>query len=274
VNQSAADSPLRVFGSMLAYYRGQAGMTPEQLGTQIFMSGSLIRKVEAGTRTPAEDLAKACDDALGCGGALIELHGQLRPLFRDRPYPGWFGKWPEVEAAAKTLRWFEPLVIPGLLQTEDYARAILSTRIGDTEDEIDEMVAARMERQHILARDKPPTLWVIVDEGVLRRAVGGPEVMAEQIVHLGEMARQPGIVIQVIPLATGAHQGLNGGAFIIADIPGAPAVAYQDTAARGQVIEDGEDTEALVTTWDTLKAEALPRAASLTLIEEVGTWTA
>jgi len=274
VNQSAADSPLRVFGSMLAYYRGRAGMTPEQLGTQIFMSGSLIRKVEAGTRTPTEELAKACDDALDCGGALIELHGQLRPLFRDRPYPGWFGKWPEVEGAARTLRWFEPLVVPGLLQTEEYARAILSTRIGDTEDEIDEMVAARMERQHILARDKPPTLWVIVDEGVLRRAVGGAAVMARQITHLGEMARQPGIVIQVIPLATGAHQGLNGGAFIIADIPGSPAVAYQDTAARGQVIEDGEDTEALVTTWDTLKAEALPRAASLTLIKEVGTWTA
>lgn len=98
--------------------------------------------------------------------------------------------------------------------------------------------------------------------------------MAQQIAHLAGMARKPGIVIQVIPLATGAHQGLNGGAFIIADIPGSPAVAYQDTAARGQVIEDGDDTEALATTWDTLKAEALPRAASLTLIEEVGTWTA
>jgi hypothetical protein len=260
---------------MLTYHRDRAGLSPEQLGTVVFMSGSLIRKVEAGTRTPAAGLVKACDDVLGCNGALAELYGQLRPLFRDRPYPGWFGKWPEAEAAARSLRWYEPLVIPGLLQTEDYARAILSTRVGDTADEIDEMVAARLDRQQILSRDKPPTLWVIVDEGVLHRDIGGPAVMADQAAQLSQMARRPGIVVQVIPLTTGAHQGLNGGAFIIADIPGSPVLAYQDTAARGQVTEDGDDTDALVTTWDTLKAEALPRAASLILIEEAGSiWTA
>jgi hypothetical protein len=92
--------------------------------------------------------------------------------------------------------------------------------------------------------------------------------MKGQLAKLAGIARRPDIVVQVIPLATGAHQGLNGGAFVIADIPAAPAIAYQDTARSGQVLESPDDMEALMMTWDTLKSEALPRAASLALIEE------
>ena len=275
MNHDAAESPPKVFGGMLAHYRTRAGLTPEALSTRIYVSASLIRKVEAGTRTPTEELAKACDDTLGCGGALVELYTRLSPAFRDRSYPVWFGKWPDIEAAARSLRTFEPLVVPGLLQTEAYARAILSTRLGDTEDEVEELVAGRMKRQAILGRDDPPMLWVIMDEGVLRRGVGGPGVMRAQLAHLQEMARRPDIVIQVIPLSTAAHQGLNGGAFVIADFPaGKPPVAYQDTASRGQVIEDEDDIETLAMLWDTLKSEALPRTATLALMREVeSTWT-
>jgi Domain of unknown function (DUF5753) len=205
---------------------------------------------------------------------LRELRDSLKEHLQGKPFPGWFIRWPDAEAAARALRWFEPLVVPGLLQTEDYARAILSTRVGDSEDDIEEMVEARMHRQAILDRDKPPMLWVIMDEGVLRRNVGGPGMMKEQLGKLADAARTPHIVIQVIPLASGAHQGLNGGAFVIADIPDAPAVAYQDTARSGQVLESADDIEALTLTWDTLKSEALPRAASLSLIEEAAeTWT-
>jgi Domain of unknown function (DUF5753) len=165
-------------------------------------------------------------------------------------------------------------VVPGLLQTERYARAILSTGVGATEDEIEELVAARMERQRILERDHPPELWVILDEGVLRRPVGGSDVMREQLIHLGEMARRPHVVVQVIPLGAGGHQGLNGGAFVVADFEDAATIAYQDTAVSGQIIEDASEADALAHTWDTLRLEALPRAASLSLIEEAATqWT-
>jgi transcriptional regulator with XRE-family HTH domain len=273
MNESTAESPIKVFGGMLAHYRTKAGMTPEQLAARVYLSASLIRKVEAGTRTPTEELAKACDDALNCDGALIELFDRLSPAFRERSYPVWFGRWPDIEAAARSLRTFEPLVIPGLLQTEAYARAILSTRVGDTEDEVEELVSGRMKRQAILHRDKPPTLWAILDEAALRRCVGGREVMREQLAHLQEMARRPSIVIQVIPLSTGAHQGLNGGAFVVADLPGKPLIAYQDTASSGQIIEDADDIEALGLLWDSLNAEALPRTASLALLREVeSTW--
>ncbi|HEU5389745.1 MAG TPA: Scr1 family TA system antitoxin-like transcriptional regulator [Streptosporangiaceae bacterium] len=187
MNEMTAESPIKVFGAMLAHYRVKAGMSPEQLAARVYLSASLIRKVEAGTRTPTEELAKSCDDALNCDGALMELFDRLSPAFRERSYPVWFGRWPDIEAAARTLRTFEPLVIPG---------------------------------------------------------VGSREVMREQLAHLQEMARRPSIVVQVIPLSTGAHQGLSGGAFVIADLPGKPLIAYQDTASSGQIIEDADDIEA------------------------------
>lgn len=276
MKQDAAESPLRVFGAMLAYYRTRAGMTPEQLGARVFLSGSLIRKIEAGTRTPAEEFARACEKIpeLGCNGALTELYDILSDRLKRRAYPGWFADWPDREAQARRLRSFELVVVPGLLQTEAYARAVLSTRVGATDDEVDEAVAARLVRQQILERDQPPELWVILDEGVLRRPAGSSAVMREQLTHLAARARRTHIVVQVIPLAAGAHQGLNGGAFVIADFDDAATIAYQDTAVSGQIIEDASEADALAHTWDTLRLETLPRAASLTLIEEAaGQWT-
>jgi hypothetical protein len=135
------------------------------------------------------------------------------------------------------------------------------------------MVAARLERQAVLARDKPPMLWVILDEGVLRRPVGGRWVMKDQLRRLAEAARRPSVVLQVIPLAAGAHQGMSGN-FMIAEFGQGPPLAYQDTAARGQIIEDQDDIGAIGVMWDTLKSEALPRGTSLELLEEVAkSWT-
>jgi transcriptional regulator with XRE-family HTH domain len=206
-NQAAGENPLKVFGAMLAYYRNRVGMTPEQLGARVYLSGSQIRKVEAGTRTPTEDLAKACESIpeLGCNGALTELYEILSEHLKRRAYPGWFAGWPDKEAQARRLRWFEPLVVPGLLQTEAYTRAVLSTRMGATAEELDESVAARMERQRVLDREHPPELWVILDEAVLRRMVGGPGVMQGQLARLIEAARRPNIAIQAIPFGAGAR---------------------------------------------------------------------
>jgi transcriptional regulator with XRE-family HTH domain len=273
---TAGESPLRVFGEMLRYYRSNAGLTPEQLGTKVFLSGSQIRKVEDGTRTPSADLAEACEaiPELGCNGALTKLHTLLSDHLKSRAYPGWFADWPDREAHARRLRSFELVVVPGLLQTKPYARAVLSTRVGGTAEELDEAVAARIGRQQILDRDQPPELWVIIDETVLRRTIGSPEIMREQLDHLAGAARRPNIVIRVIPLADGAHQGLNGGAFVIADFDDSATIAYQDTAISGQITEDAAEVAALTLTWDTLGLIALPRAASLSLIEVAArSWT-
>jgi len=141
-------------------------------------------------------------------------------------------------------------------------------------DEIDAMVGARMARQIILDKDKPPTVWAVLDEGVLRRPVGGPHVMREQLNRLADAARRPNIVIQVIAAGAGAHEGLRGAGFVIAEFTDHPSVAYQDTAVQGQIVDSAADVGSLLVLWDTIKAEALPRAASLDLIEEAAkTWT-
>jgi len=155
-----------------------------------------------------------------------------------------------------------------------YARALFGTPIGVTEDEIDARVAARLKRQAVLEQDYPPTLWVILDEWVLRRQVGGRHVMLEQVGRLIEAAQRPSIVLEVIPAETGAHEGLYGGGFAIADFKDAPSIAYQETAVQGQIIQDSEHVASLLAKWATLGTEALPRKASIALLEEAAKiWT-
>jgi Domain of unknown function (DUF5753) len=197
------------------------------------------------------------------------LWGWLKPSVRHRAYPGWFGPWADEESRAVLLRWFEALVVPGMLQTEGYARALLTGRIGSKPGDVDAEVSARLARQAILDRDDPPELWVVIDEAVLHRPVGGKQVMREQLLHLIEMAQRPNVVLQVVPAEVAVHDGLRGGAFIVADAGEGPRVAYQDTAVRGEIVYDRDDIAALVTIWDRTKAEALSRRASLGLIEEV-----
>jgi transcriptional regulator with XRE-family HTH domain len=270
-----AVSPVRVFGAMLRFYRTQAGLSQTDLGARLHFSGDLVSKIEAGHRIASEEFAAACDGLpnLGTGGALAELRGLMKEAIRNRALPGWFVDWPRKEALARSLRWFEVVSVPGLLQTEEYARAVLRTQVMATEEQVEDMVRARMERQSILAREHPPMFWVLIDECVLRRPVGGGEVMAGQLGRLAEVARQPNIVLQAIPLAAGAHQGMSGN-FVIADFAQGPPAVYQDTAVRGQITEDPDDIAKLTVMWETLKAEALSRSASQELIEEAGkSWT-
>lgn len=192
---------------------------------------------------------------------------------RMAPLPSWFRPFALHEAEAIALRTFELVLVPGLLQIGEYARALHCTRVGVTEDDVEQLVTARLERQTILDRDNPPLLWVLLDEGVLHRPVGGRDVMNAQMDHLIEMAARPNVVIQVIPHSIGAHQGLAG-AFVIADFANAPSIVYLETALTGLVVERPEDVAAVTLTYETLKTETLPRAASLGLLREVAkTWT-
>jgi transcriptional regulator with XRE-family HTH domain len=217
---------MAVFGAMLRFYRSQAGLSQTELAAKAYVSHDVISKVETGQRAPTTELAAALETVseLGARGAIAELRAQMKESLKYRASPDWFRDWTRWEAAATTLPWYEPLVVPGLLQTQEYARAVFRTRVGDTDDEIEELVAARLERQAILDRPKPPTLWVVIDEGVLRRPVGGAEVMREQFKHLTCAAQRPNIVVQVIPASVGAHEGLRG-PFMIADFADAPSVA-------------------------------------------------
>jgi transcriptional regulator with XRE-family HTH domain len=262
-------SALALFAAELQAARSRAGMSRDELAARINYSPSLVGMVESMRRVPRLDFAQRCDDALGTTGTFARLHEHLRTA----PFPSWFRPFAQHEAEATSLRTFELVLVPGLLQTGEYARALLSTRVGATEDDVDQAVTARLERQAILDRDDPPLLWVLIDEGALRRPVGGRDVMQAQAEHLVEMAGRPNVMIQVIPAEVGAHQGLVG-AFVIADFAAAPSIVYLETALTGLVVERQEDVAAVTLTYDTLKTEALPRAASLELLQEVAkTWT-
>ena len=242
-------------------------MSQTELAARAFMSHDVISKIETGERPPANDTPARLDAVpeLDTRGALTRLWQQLRKSLRHRAYPGWFHDWPDKEAAAQTLRWYEPLIVPGLLQTSDYARAVLRTRVGDSDEQINEMVAARLDRQVILDRDTPPTLWVVIDEGVLRRPVGGPAVgWASRSATSWGAAQRPNIVLQVIPLKTGAHEGLRG-PFVIADFEDGLSLEFMAGCSRVRAARrtfPERHQPSLMAMWDTLKSEALSRSAS------------
>ena len=226
-------------------------------------------RIESGQLSRAERFAKACDEAFP------QMGGWFGRFYRaslkwDGPYPRWFEDWVDAEGRAAVIRWWEPLLVPGLLQTPEYARALFRAwRTDDDEDEVEQLVAARLDRQRIFGRPKPPAFWAVLDEGVLRRRIGGAKVMADQLVHLADMGGRPSIKVHVIPAEAGAHMGLLG-AFAIAGFAGdAPGIVYFESPDEGQTTRDPGTVAKVTLTFETLRSEALPRGASRDLILKV-----
>ena len=269
-----AGTPAGVFGAELRYYRTRVGLSQKDLASRANVSHDVISKIETGERPPAEDFPPRLDAVpdLDTRGALTRLWDHLKKGQKQRLH-GWFQEWADIEAQATVLRWYEPLVVPGLLQTEDYARAILSARPDGNLDDLDEQVAARLARQAVLDRPEGPQLWCVLDEGVLHRAIGGSKVMRSQLYRLAEAAEHPKTTIQVIPIG-GAHAGLLGG-FIIADLDARPPMAYLETAAEGHVTDSPSVTNHVAIRFDRLRSEAESRASSRDLIRKVAEeqWT-
>jgi transcriptional regulator with XRE-family HTH domain len=269
-----AGTPAGVFGAELRYYRTRAGMSQKDLASRANVSHDVISKIETGERPPAEDFPPRLDAVpdLDTQGGLARLWDHLKKGQKQRLH-GWFQEWADIEAEAKVLRWYEPLVVPGLLQTEDYARAILSARPDGNLDGLDEQVAARLARQAVLDRPDAPQLWCVVDEGVLHRAIGGSKVMRSQLYRLAEVAEHPKTTIQIIR-AAGVHAGLLGG-FIIAGLDARPPVAYLETAAEGHVTDSPSVAAQVALSFDRLRAEAESWASSRDLIRKVAEeqWT-
>ncbi len=269
-------TPQGVFGAELRYYRERAGLSQTDLAALVNISHDVISKIETGDRPPAKDFPERLDAVpqLDTRGGLARIWGNLRKGLRHRAVPGWFQPWTHFEAQTATLRWYEPLLVPGLLQTEDYARAILAASPGGKHDDLDDQVAARIARKAIFARADAPQLWSVVDEGVLHRSIGGAKVMHDQLEHLADVAENPQTTIQIIPASAGAHAGLLGG-FIIADLDGAASMVYLETAAEGQIADSPAIVAHAMLRFDALRSEALPRAASRDLIMKVAEdrWT-
>ncbi|WP_326560490.1 helix-turn-helix domain-containing protein [Micromonospora sp. NBC_01796] len=258
------------FGEELKLIRIAAEMSQQELAEAISYSTALVGKIENGDRRPSADFARRCDSVFNTSGLFVRIQ---RLISRDGMV-AWFREWAGIEAEAIALRSFEPLFVPGLLQTEAYARALLAASALLAPGEIEQQVVARLERQEILTRENPPLLTVVIDEFVLRRPVGGPTVMKEQLQHLVKLGTSmPRVRIHVVPLSVGAYAGLNG-PFVIATPPVGEDVVYIEGQLHGQTFDRAEDMRHAVQVWESIRGEALPHQQSLELISEVAeTWT-
>ncbi|WP_214109310.1 helix-turn-helix domain-containing protein [Acrocarpospora catenulata] len=255
------------FGRELARHRRERGLTQRSLAAHIGCSPSLVGHIETGSRNPQLDLAEACDRFF----ALPEPEYFTR-LCRRIHYsptgPGWFLRWrEEIEPSAVTLRTWDPLLVPGLLQTKAYARAVFLGHFSTPESEIQEQVAARMERQRIFSRENPPELYALMDEWVLKRPIGGKSVMYEQFRHLANAARNRRIMIQIVPYDTACTDGLTS-SFVIAELAEAPTTVSIESAGRGEVSADNEVVSLILDRYDKLRTEAYRVGESLAMIEE------
>jgi transcriptional regulator with XRE-family HTH domain len=262
---------LVAFAEELRAHRAQAGMSRDELSAKVSYSSSLIAMIETGRRSPSKRLAELLDTVFSLPGTFVRLEKRLR----DVPFPASFRPFVPHEAEAKSLRSYENALIPGLFQTDGYARGVLSTRPNTAEDEIEELVAARMQRQDVLGREEPPLIWSLIDEAALHREVGTAEIMRVQLEHLVELSRYPNITVQLVPYSAGAHSGLLG-AFVTAELDDSPPIAYLETAAEGETVEDPSMIARLALTFDNLRSKALPDVASRDMIAKVAEerWTA
>ena len=262
--------PAAFLGAAICRARLAAGYeTQEQLARKLGFERSVVAKAESGERPPSPAVSAALEALLPDLGVSIS---QLSALARKATgsYPRWFADWLKAERDAMLLRSWEPLLVPGLLQTPDYARTLFRAwQVAGSDDELGELVASRMARHAIFDRADPPKFWAVIDETVLYRCIGGRKVMRDQLARLAEMADRPRSAIHVIPSDAGAHIGLLG-AFAIAGMgDDNPGIVYLETPDEGQTTRNPVTVAKITTIFDTLRSEALPRRASLDLILKV-----
>ncbi|GAA4609794.1 helix-turn-helix transcriptional regulator [Actinoallomurus liliacearum] len=243
---------LITLGRQMRRYRDAAGLRQRELGELLGYSEPWVSALETGRLLPKADQVAAIERALHIpAGVLLEV---CRQLDID-PTPQWFREWRDVETTADVLRWVELSIIPGLLQTEEYAAVLLG---GD-----EAAVAARMDRQQLLTRDspKPPMLHFVLDETVLYRGRGGPKVMHGQLMHLADSAGSH-LTIQVVRSDVNPR---SLGAYILATVDGRD-VAYLETAVRGLVTSTQEDVSILSRAWESVRSFAMPQHESIDFI--------
>jgi transcriptional regulator with XRE-family HTH domain len=255
-----SSSPRALLGAELRHRREAAGLSQEELGTPLFVSGSFIGQLEAGTRRMQSDQAQKLDEVLSADGFFARNCVALK----TSKYPDHFAEAAEAERLATAIKEYAPLLIPGLLQTEAYARAVLSAGRPNA-DRVDELVTARLERQRILTREAPPELWIVLDENVLRRRAGSAETMRAQLERLITASETPSNVIQIVPYDVGLHAGVAG-PFAALTLDEGPDVVYIDGFLQGQILAERADVREAMRAYDLLTAVALSPARSIDMI--------
>jgi transcriptional regulator with XRE-family HTH domain len=254
-------SPLDYFGYELRRKREEAGLTQKELGSVLFCTGSLIGQIETTLKVPTREFAERADAALMTDGVFTRLVG----LVLRSQLPTWFQPFADLEAKASYISTYQCQLVYGLLQTSAYARAVLGV---EQADRLDEMVAARLERQRVLQREHPPVVWVVLDEAVLYREIGGRQVMREQLAHLLRAFGKPWVELQVLPFSVGQHAGMMG-SFTVLRFEDHPDLHYCESYDSGHMTANPQVIRQRSVGYARLQAEALSPRESAALIARV-----
>ncbi|MGV9317811.1 helix-turn-helix domain-containing protein [Streptomyces sp. NPDC003660] len=252
------------FGTELKRRREKAGFSQAGLGAAVFVSGGYIGQFELAIRKPQLDVAQRIDQVLQTDGIFERL---CRELIDDPRYADYFAQVVELERLATLICEFAPTVVPGLLQTKEYARAVtIAANPFKTDEYVDEIVTARLERSLILSDATRPEYWVALHENVLRIPVGGPLAMAGQLDYIAGMMRDRTAIVTVLPHTTGAHAAMNGDLRLM-EFEDAPPVAYTETSFSGTLVDVPAVVKRAQRAYDLLRVATLSPEVSLTLIE-------
>ncbi|MGW4924494.1 helix-turn-helix domain-containing protein [Streptomyces parvulus] len=258
---------LRTFGAVVQGFRKRAGMTQEELAERVRYSVQTVASVEQGRRFPTAEYVRRAEDVLDAAGI---LSGAVRHLSRQPGLASWFRQWARLEATALSLYTYECRVVPGLLQTEAYARAVsLNVPPVPDEHELDQRVAARLARQELLSvARKPPTAFTfIVEEAVLMRDTGGQDVTRGLLDHVVGLVEQNwNVEVQVMPLRQPAHAGMDGPLQLL-ETPENEWFAYSEGQENGRLITTRKEISILQQRYAKLRSQALTPADSLSLLK-------
>ncbi|MFP8884250.1 helix-turn-helix domain-containing protein [Streptomyces mangrovi] len=260
-------SSLRTFGAVVQALREHAGLSRAELGTWVRYSKHTVASVELGRRMPDESFVELAEVALGDTGALRKA---AKHLTRGEPgLAAWFRQWARLERLAVSLATYECRLVPGLLQTEGYARAVFDNSIPPLSDEqMEAQVAARLDRQRII-KERPNTLFsFVMEEYIVRRRLGGDEVAREQLDHILAVARLRNVSVQIMPTDTVCHAGLDGPLALL-ETPDGKRLAYSEGQESGRFIADPKEAATLHQRYATLRAQALSPYESTGLLERI-----
>lgn len=260
---------LRTFGEVFKAFRKRAGLTQEEFAELVPYSVQTVAKIEQGRRFPQPDFVERAEEALDAFGA---LRGAARHLSRQPGLASWFRQWAKFEAEAVSLYTYECRVVPGLLQTQAYARAVsFSVPPLPDEQQLSERIAARIARQDLLATSrKPPTAFsFIVEQAVLERHTGGETVTRELYDHLVDVAeRHWNVEFQLMPLRQPVHAGLDG-PLQLAETPENRWFGYSEGQKNGRLITDPKEISVLQQRYAKMRSQALTPEDSLGLLKRL-----
>ncbi|GAA1990033.1 helix-turn-helix transcriptional regulator [Nocardiopsis rhodophaea] len=258
------DGASRKFGAEVRRRRVQAGISQTRLAEMIPTSQSAISDIELGKIHAKEDQAVRIDKELASDGKLLAL---WKSHYDGYEPPDWYRKVPEMERRSSQIQDYQALVVTGLLQTEDYARATI--RAGDrlaSDDQVEAKVRERLTRQEILQGTDAPFLVAVIDELVLSRRLGDPKIMREQLQHLCKASTWDRVEVLIVPSSTWNPPGVDG-SFRLLKVPGAGTILYREAGSTGGVIIDPEAVDEHVSLMGDLRAVALPPDQSRALLE-------